>query len=155
MRALWSNVALWIPLSATVAVQLFKFFWEWTHKGVLDFQVLGRSGGMPSSHSAMMTSLATVIGYDYGLDSPLFAISAVMAVIVMYDARGVRQESGRQAKVLNRIVREFFRGQPIGEKELKELLGHTETEVFVGAVVGVLYTLTFLLWLLPRFAQRA
>jgi acid phosphatase family membrane protein YuiD len=95
------------------------------------------------------------LGYDYGLDSPLFAISAVMAVIVMYDARGVRQESGKQARVLNQIVREFFRGQPIGEKELKELLGHTGTEVLVGAIVGVAYSLTCLLWVVPLLTQRA
>jgi acid phosphatase family membrane protein YuiD len=155
MRGLWSNASLWIPLSAALLVQLFKFFWEWTRKGVFDLHVLGRSGGMPSSHSAMMSSLATVIGYDYGLGSPLFAISAVVAVIVMYDARGVRQESGKQAKVLNRIIREFFSGQPIGEKELKELLGHTGIEVFVGAVVGVLYTLTLLVWLIPSVVRSA
>ena len=155
MRGLWSNAALWIPISAAVAVQLFKFIWESARKGVWDFQVLGRSGGMPSSHTAMMSSLATVLGYDYGLDSPLFAISAVMAIIVMYDARGVRQESGKQARVLNQIVREFFRGQPIGEKELKELLGHTGTEVLVGAIVGVAYSLACLLWLVPLLTQSA
>ena len=96
----------------------------------------------------------TVLGYDYGLDSPLFAISAVVAVIVMYDARGVRQESGKQAKILNQIAREFFRGQPIGEKELKELLGHTGMEVLVGAFVGALYTLTLLIWIMPNLGQR-
>jgi len=154
MRGLWSNGALWLPLSAALAVQLFKFFWEWGRKGAFDLQVLGRSGGMPSSHTAMMSSLATVLGYDYGLESPLFAIAAVIAVIVMYDARGVRQESGKQARVLNQIVREFFRGQPIGEKELKELLGHTGTEVFVGAIVGALYTLGLLIWLVPHLGQR-
>lgn len=153
MRGLWSNGALWIPLSAAIAVQLFKFIWESARKGVFDFQVLGRSGGMPSSHTAMVSSLATVIGYDYGLDSPLFAIAAVIAVIVMYDARGVRQESGKQARVLNRIVREFFRGEPIGEKELKELLGHTGTEVLVGALVGMIYSLTCLLWVIPLLAR--
>jgi len=154
MRGLWSNVTLWLPISAAVAVQLFKFFWEWGRKGAFDLQVLGRSGGMPSSHTAMMSSLMTAIGYDYGLDSPLFAIASVLAVIVMYDARGVRQESGKQARVLNQIVREFFRGQPIGEKELKELLGHTGMEVLVGALVGALYTLVFLIWILPSLAQR-
>ncbi|CAN5837319.1 divergent PAP2 family protein [soil metagenome] len=155
MRGLWSNAALWIPLSAALLVQLFKFFWEWARKGVVDYHVLTRTGGMPSSHSAMMSSLATVIGYDYGLGSPLFAISAVVAVIVMYDARGVRQESGKQARVLNRIVREFFSGQPIREQELKELLGHTGIEVFVGAIVGIVYTLTLLMWLIPGAVPNA
>ncbi len=151
MRALGSNGALWLPLSAALVVQLFKFLWEWVAKGAPDWRVLGRSGGMPSSHSAMMSSLATVMGYEHGLDSPFFAIAVTIAVIVMYDARGVRQESGRQAKVLNQIVREIFSGLPIGEKELKELLGHTAVEVLVGALVGVLYTLVWLLWIIPGF----
>jgi len=150
MQGLWSNVTLWVPVSAAFAVQLFKFFWEWSYHRTPDFRVLGRSGGMPSSHSAMMSSLATVVGYEYGLDSPLFAISTVVAVIVMYDARGVRQQSGEQAKVLNRIVREFFSGQPIGEKELIELLGHTFIEVLVGAIVGILYTLAYVAWIRPQ-----
>jgi acid phosphatase family membrane protein YuiD len=91
-----------------------------------------------------------VVGYEYGLDSPLFAISTVIAVIVMYDARGVRQQSGEQAKVLNRIVREFFSGQPIGEKELIELLGHTLIEVLVGAIVGIFYTLVYMALIRPE-----
>ena len=124
-----------------VGVQLFKFIWEWIRKGEYDLQVLFRTGGMPSSHSALVTSLSTAVGMRYGLNSPLFAISTIFALIVMYDARGVRQESGQHARILNQILREMFSGQPISEKELKELLGHTAVEVAVGAMVGVLYTI--------------
>jgi acid phosphatase family membrane protein YuiD len=141
---LWANTSLWIPLSAMAGVQLFKFFWEGIRNRAFDLQVLLRAGGMPSSHSALVTSLATTTGIVHGLNSPSFAISVVLALIVMYDARGVRQESGKQARVLNRIVREFFSGQSITEEELKELLGHTAIEVVVGALVGIVYALAIL-----------
>lgn len=145
--ALWSNLALWIPISAALLVQIYKFFWEWRHNGSPDFQVLFRTGGMPSSHSAMVTSLATVLGLQYGLGSPLFAVAVITALIVIYDARGVRHQSGQHARVLNQILRELFSGQPISEQELKELLGHTPTEVIVGSIVGISYSILFL-WLL-------
>jgi acid phosphatase family membrane protein YuiD len=155
MHSLWSNIPLWLPLSAAATVQVFKFLWEWIRNGVRDLRVLGRAGGMPSSHAAMVTSLTTALGYNYGLDSPFFAISAILAIIVMYDARGVRQESGRQAKVLNQILRELFSGQPISEQELIELLGHTSFEVIVGALVGIGYALLFLVWILPSLEGPA
>ncbi len=139
--SIWANYTLWLPLSAAFGVQLFKFLWEWIRWRDFDLRVLARSGGMPSSHSAMVSSLATAVGYRRGLQSDLFALSVVFAVIVMYDASGVRQAAGKQAKVLNQIVRELFSGQPVSEEELKELIGHTPVEVIVGALVGISYTL--------------
>jgi acid phosphatase family membrane protein YuiD len=149
MQALWSNDALWLPVSAALFAQLLKPFWWWWSKGRFTPRAVLATGGMPSSHSAMMTSLFTVLGYRYGLDSPLFAIAAVVSLIVMYDARGVRQESGKQAKVLNQLMREFFSGRPrpISEEELKELLGHTSVEVVVGALLGIGFALAFLVGL--------
>lgn len=141
MGALWANSALWVPVSLAISVQLFKVLWEWARTRRLDFRVLSRSGGMPSSHTAMVVSLATVLGIQYGLDSPYFAIAVVLAVIVMYDATGVRQQSGKHARVLNQILRELFSGQPISEEELKELLGHTGFEVLIGALVSILYSI--------------
>ena len=139
MEELRYNNALWIPVSVAFFVQLFKFLWEWVMTGTPDVRVLSRSGGMPSSHTAMVVSLASVMGIQYGLGSPYFAIAVVLAVIVMYDATGVRQQSGKHARVLNQILRELFSGQPISEEELKELLGHTSFEVLVGAILGVVY----------------
>jgi uncharacterized protein len=141
MPTIWSNGALWLPLSIAVGVQVFKFIWEGIRQRDFDLSVLARAGGMPSSHSAMTSSLATVFGYEQGLGSPLFAMAIVLAIIVMYDARGVRQESGKHASLLNQIMRELFEGRPIGEQDLKELLGHTGMEVTVGAIVGIVYTL--------------
>jgi uncharacterized protein len=147
MGALWSNSTLWIPVSIAFFVQLFKFLWEWTRSGTPDLRILSRSGGMPSSHTAMVVSLATVLGIEYGLDGPYFAIGVVLAVIVMYDATGVRQQSGKHAKVLNQILRELFSGQPISEEELKELLGHTGFEVLVGALLAIVYSWLVMLML--------
>jgi acid phosphatase family membrane protein YuiD len=144
LAAIWSNRALMIPIACAVTVQLYKFLWEGLRRRDFDIVVLFRTGGMPSSHSAMVTSLAIAIGAGYGFDSGLFAIATVFALIVMYDARGVRQQSGEHARILNQIVREMFSGQPISERELKELLGHTSMEVLVGAIVGIFYTLVAL-----------
>ena len=141
MAALGSNIALWVPVSIAFLVQFFKVLWEWTRTGKLDWRIFSRSGGMPSSHTALVCSLATVMAIQYGLDSPYFAIAAVLAFIVMYDATGVRQQSGKHARILNQILRELFSGQPISEEELKELLGHTGFEVIIGLVVSVVYTI--------------
>ncbi len=144
MRALFSNAALWLPISVAFGVQLYKVLADWVQTGRLSWRILAQAGGMPSSHSAMVSSLVTVIGYQNGLDSPLFAIAAVLAVIVMYDARGVRQESGKQARVLNELLRTVFSGQPITDAELKELVGHTTLQVLVGGMIGILYSLVYL-----------
>ena len=136
----WSNEALWLPISVAVAIQLYKFLSEWIRHRDFDLRVLARAGGMPSSHSAMVTSLVSAVGHRSGTNSDVFALSVIFAVIVMYDATGVRQAAGKQAKVLNQIIRELFSGQPVSEEELKELIGHTSVEVIVGALVGVVYT---------------
>ncbi|MBK8047007.1 MAG: divergent PAP2 family protein [Anaerolineales bacterium] len=153
MRALFSNAAVWLPITVALGVQFYKMLADWIQTGKLDPRILAQAGGMPSSHSAMVVSLATVCGYVYGLDSAVFAISVIMAIIVMYDARGVRQESGKQARVINQIVAMMFSGNPISEDELKELIGHTTLQVIVGAFIGMTYSLGFLLfrdWLWPN-----
>lgn len=101
------------------------------------------TGGMPSSHSATVASLATAIGIVYGISSGLFAISIVLGAIVMHDAVGIRRAAGKQAGVINRMVillnKSFQEG--FDQKELKELLGHKPLEVFAGAVLGIVITL--------------
>lgn len=103
-----------------------------------DLKYLSTGGGMPSSHSAMVCACATGVGFSQGLDDPLFAIAAVLAFIVMYDASNVRWETGKQAKVLNCMMRSWSGEKPeLLKKELKEMLGHTPFQVAMGALLGV------------------
>lgn len=97
------------------------------------------SGGMPSSHSATVCALATASGIQFGVGSFPFAVSAILAIIVMYDARGVRRETGIQAQVINEMI-EFFKnmGRPLSyEEKLKEFIGHTPLQVLIGAILGI------------------
>ena len=96
------------------------------------------AGGMPSSHSALVTSLATATGRVAGVESAAFAISLVLAAIVMYDAAGVRRAVSIQARILNQMIDEAYEGHPIAEKRLRELIGHTPIQVFVGGLLGVI-----------------
>ena len=101
------------------------------------------TGGMPSSHSATVSCLASVTGMYYGFHHLIFLIVLVFAMIIMFDAAGVRRNMGRQAKVLNQILEDFYQKRPIQEAKLKELLGHTPVEVFVGAFLGILVAYIF------------
>ncbi len=96
MRALLSNTAIWLPLSVAFGVQLYKALADWIQTGHFSPKVLAQAGGMPSSHSAMVCSLATVVGYEYGLDSAVFAIALVLATVVMYDARGCARRAANK-----------------------------------------------------------
>lgn len=110
-----------------------------------DFSRFHGSGGMPSSHSGMVVAAATMTGGIYGFGSGLFAIAVVLSCIVMYDAAGVRRETGAQATVINRILQDvIFNGKQISDEELKELVGHTPLEVAAGALVGALVGIVYL-----------
>ena len=102
----------------------------------LNFKILVSSGGMPSSHSAMVTSLTTAIGLQEGWTSSLFCVSCVFTLVVLYDAAGVRRAAGKQARILNQIVDDLFKGEYRPGK-LTELLGHTPLEVIVGFFLGI------------------
>ena len=96
------------------------------------------AGGMPSSHTAMVISSAIMVGLLMGFDAPVFGVAVVLAFIVMYDATGVRRETGRQAAIINQILRDaILEGKPISDRELKELVGHKPIEVFGGVIVGL------------------
>lgn len=99
------------------------------------------SGGMPSSHAATVSALATAVGLTYGFASPLFAITFFLAFIIMFDAQGVRRQSGHQAEALNQIIEDIYLNKGIQQERLKELLGHTPIQVFTGAAIGILTAL--------------
>ncbi len=109
-----------------------------------DFHRFYGSGGMPSSHSAFVVATALMIGSLEGFSTPIFALADVLAMIVMYDASGVRRETGAQAVVINQIVKDaIFKGKPISDEELKELVGHSPLEVGGGMLVGILVWLGY------------
>jgi len=125
---------------AWALAQIFKIIsWAFVSKE-LNFRRLVEPGGMPSSHSAFVTSLCTGVGLRDGFDSTMFALAAVFAVIVMYDASGVRRAAGKQARVLNRMIEDLNRRE-LHPERLRELLGHTPFEVVVGAALGILIAL--------------
>ena len=139
------NQSLWCAVTAWFIAQALKIPTYWLIEKKLDLSRFFGSGGMPSSHTAFVTSLAIMVGGMLGYDSACFAIAVVLAAIVMYDASGVRHETGVQGQVLNEIVRKVFvDGQPITDVELKELVGHTKVEVAGGFVVGVATALGFI-----------
>lgn len=102
-----------------------------------DLRILFASGGMPSSHSALCTALSTSVALCHGVADSLFPVCLGFTLIVMYDAIGVRRHAGMQAEVLNMIVEDLFQGHPISQRKLKELLGHTPSQVLAGAFLGI------------------
>jgi acid phosphatase family membrane protein YuiD len=132
------NQVLLISLAASLVAQSTKFFTGMLQGRQWQWQTIFETGGMPSSHSALVSALAVGIGRTQGWNSPLFAIATVFAVIVMYDAMGIRRAAGKQAQVLNQIVFEVFADDRAGEIDpLKELLGHTPVQVIVGSLLGI------------------
>jgi acid phosphatase family membrane protein YuiD len=135
---IFHNQVLLVAIAACLIAQVLKVFVELAKNGKLNVRSLVETGGMPSAHSAFVTALATGVGQALGWASPDFAVAAVFAVIVMYDAAGVRQAAGKQARVLNQIIDEFFQGEhQFPEERLKELLGHTPFQVIAGSILGV------------------
>ena len=132
------NHVLVVALLACLMAQLSKIIVELVRHGKVSLRVLTTTGGMPSAHSALVTSLAAGVGQTVGWASPEFAIATIFAIIVMYDAAGVRQAAGKQARILNQMIDELFREHPtFSEDRLKELLGHTPFQVIVGSILGV------------------
>ncbi|MDO9576800.1 MAG: divergent PAP2 family protein [Candidatus Cloacimonadales bacterium] len=128
-----------IVLVSLIAAQALKVIIALFTEKKLNFHRFLDTGSMPSSHTSSVVSLATAVAIKEGLDSTLFTISLVLAVVVMYDATGVRRAAGKQAAVLNKIVENIKKkeGHSLLEENLKELLGHTPMEVLGGAVLGI------------------
>lgn len=138
IAAVGKNVVLMSALTAWFLAQVLKTLTSyWKHRQFRAERLIG-AGGMPSSHTSLVVGLASAVAFHDGLASPLFAVSAVLAGIVMYDAAGVRRAAGKQAKVINKLVREMRVEHTIKETRLKELLGHTPLEVLAGALLGFL-----------------
>jgi uncharacterized protein len=150
--ALLTNFPLWAALAAIFFAQFIKVPIQYIASRKLDWSLLTSTGGMPSSHSAAVTALSIGVALETGFNSAVFSVSAIFAIITMFDATGVRRQAGEQAIVLNQLVVDFqkfvseakhWTDKPENEKrkELKELLGHKPIEVFFGCITGIILTL--------------
>ena len=143
---LWSNGPLKCAVLSWCVAQFIKVFISlWLDKR-LDWHRIFGMGGMPSSHSAFVFSMLLGVGFQEGVGSTVFALAFALAAVVIYDAMGVRRETGRQGAVLNRILTALLvEGKPITEEQLKELVGHTPLEVLGGLIVGTVIALIIML----------
>ncbi|HEX7364860.1 MAG TPA: divergent PAP2 family protein [Dehalococcoidia bacterium] len=139
MEAILSNKALWVPAAAWCLAQVLKVIIGSLKNRRLDWSYLTTMGGMPSAHATLVCALATTIALVDGVGSSLFAIAALFALLVMYDAAGVRQTVSTQSTMLNRILEELFKNNPAFQQRLRELIGHTKFEVAAGAVLGIVF----------------
>ncbi len=146
LAGLLENRVLMCCLTAWFVAQSLKIPTYYLVEKRWDWRRFFGSGGMPSSHTAFVVSLTVMIGVTEGFDTALFAAVFTLAAIVMYDATGVRHETGIQAQVINELVRKVFVNEPLSNEELKELIGHTKIEVAGGTIVGLLTAGVYLLF---------
>lgn len=132
-----TNKYIYIPMILWFFIQTFKLLYDLYKTKKFNFKRILGAGGMPSSHSAVVVSIATLIGKNYGVDSAIFGLALMFALVVMYDACGVRRAAGKQAKVLNDIVNTPGLSSVQVQEKLQEALGHTPVQVFIGAAIGL------------------
>jgi len=134
-----ANDILLCALIAWIIAQVVKVPIEYIHTKKFNWSLLLRPGGMPSSHSALVTGLAHSSGLFYGFGSPYFGISFVMAMIVIYDATGIRRQAGKHAEIINKIIYDLASGHPLkNDEKLWEVLGHTPLEALAGTILGII-----------------
>lgn len=140
------NIPFLTAITSWLLAQTIKLIILIFNKKKFDFRIYFSTGGMPSAHSAVVSGLAISIGFYYGFGGGLFALSAIFAFIVMFDAQSVRKSVGIQATILNQMMDEFFKKKEFHFKKLKELLGHTRLEVLGGMILGII--VGYLFWIL-------
>ena len=138
-----TNKYIYVPILLWIGIQTFKLVYDLVTTKKFNFKRILGAGGMPSSHSAVVISITTLIGKYQGVGSPIFALSLIVALVVMYDACGVRRAAGKQARLLNKIIETPGLTRVQVTERLQEVLGHTPIQVFVGALIGIIAGLIF------------
>jgi acid phosphatase family membrane protein YuiD len=138
LAAVLSNHVLIASLLAWGIAQTIKLPIEYARTRRWNWSLLFRAGGMPSSHTALVTAAAHGLGLTAGFDSAVFALSVVLAMIVIYDATGIRRQAGRHAEIINAMVDGLVEGHPLHEEQLLEVLGHSPFEALVGLLLGLI-----------------
>lgn len=137
VQVLFTNVSWWAAFVGWLVAQSVKLATNLIRTRRVDFAYLVSTGGMPSAHTALFSALAISIGINEGYDSGIFVLAIGVAFMVMFDASTVRRAAGQQARILNEIVDEISKTHRVPKRKLRELLGHTRLEVFIGFLVGV------------------
>ncbi len=137
----WHNTTFWAAVFGWTLAQLTKMLCFFARTRKINFAYLVSTGGMPSAHSSMASALVTSVALAVGTGSLLFVVTLAFALVVMFDAQSFRRAAGMQARILNQMMDELFKDGHFSEQKLVELLGHTQLEVFLGAVMGVLTAL--------------
>ena len=143
IKDILSNRILWTTVIGWTIAQTIKITIGVIRERRFNFSWLISTGGMPSSHAAGVSTLAMCIGKARGFASPLFALAAIFAFITMFDAQTSRRSVGVQARILNNIMEDIHFGRKLSEKKLKELIGHTPVEVFIGMLIGIIVAEVF------------
>ena len=145
--AVFQNHVLVAGLASWLAAQIIKVPLNYFQTGRWNWVLFFTTGGMPSSHSSLMTATTLAIGLYHGFDNPLFALGVAITMIVVYDAGGIRQQAGIHAQRINVLFDELLHGHPINQKDLREVLGHTPLEVVGGILLGlVVASVQWLIW---------
>jgi acid phosphatase family membrane protein YuiD len=147
LAALLDNRVLIAGLAAWLVAQIIKMPLDYLRTHRWNWALLITTGGMPSSHSSLVTATTLAIGLYHGFDNPLFALGVAITMIVTYDAAGVRQQAGIHAQRINVLFDELLHGHPINQKDLREVLGHTPLEVIGGILLGIVTaTAQWMIW---------
>ncbi len=142
-----NNYVLIAALIAWIIAQLLKVPIEYLQTRRWNWALLVQAGGMPSSHSALIVGIAQAIGLAVGYGTPLFALSFAIAMIVIYDATGIRRQAGKHAELINAMINDLAAGHPLKEEQLREVLGHTPLEALGGILLGIIVAqVTWLVW---------
>jgi hypothetical protein len=145
-EAILQNHVLWTALAGWFLAQAFKIPIDYFRFKKWNWATFLSAGGMPSSHSALVTSVALATGLHEGFDKAVFAVAVAIAMVVVYDATGVRRQAGMQAQQINILVEELLRGHPISAQHLREVIGHTPLEAIGGVFLGLV--IAEVMWLI-------
>jgi acid phosphatase family membrane protein YuiD len=148
IHSVFQNYVLISALSAWGIAQIIKLPLEYFFSKRWNWALLISVGGMPSSHSALVTATAFAVGLYAGFDTPIFALAMAVSMVVIYDATGIRRQAGIHAQTINMLVDELLKGRLAPDKQLREVLGHTPLEALGGVVLGLIVPI--LLWFLWR-----
>ena len=147
LKAFFSNPVLIPAVIAWTIAQVGKVPIEYIQTRRWNWALLFQAGGMPSSHSALVTATAHAAGLHYGFNSGVFAVACVLTIVVMYDATGIRRQAGKHAEIINAMINDLASGHPLKEEQLREVLGHTPMQAFSGFVLGIVVAqLSYWMW---------